>query len=85
MGCKRVGHKRVGHKSVGHKRVGHKQGVNTKEPLGNLVTLHTYCPVPSTNALFSPAPSTPHPAGGWAGSLNLQESPLGHPPPTALP
>lgn len=42
MGRKRVGRKHVGCKSVGHKHVGHKQGVNTKEPLGNLVTLHTY-------------------------------------------
>lgn len=64
--------------------VARKQGVNAKGPLGNVVTPHTYCPVPSSDALLSPAPSTPHPARDWAWFLSLQGSPLGHPPPTAL-
>lgn len=47
MGRKCVGRKCVGRKRVGRKRVERKQGVNAKEPLGNLVTLLTYLSLPS--------------------------------------
>lgn len=59
-----------------------KQGKKVEGPSGNVVTLSTSNF--SSDTPFNPSPHTLHPARGWAGSLSLQEFPLGHPPSTAL-